>query len=111
MVLDAYRARWVATRRPLDGLPPACTRADFAQLRMLVGRFGAEETQLLVERYLEDADPWLLKQGHTLRHLPSRVDGYRARAGPLVRGDANMRRGPVPVAKGLDFRAKTGASS
>lgn len=92
-LVEHYRERWIETRRPADGKPPGVQQADYLQLRAVVKAHGPLEARALLGRYLDDADPWLAKIGHPLRHLTSRIDGYRAngRAGPrrdITRGQA-----------------------
>jgi hypothetical protein len=54
--------------------------------------------------FVDDPDPWLVKQGHALRHLPGRVNGYRATAKPRganaplepCEADTESHTGPLP---------------
>lgn len=78
-VVKHFEDRWVALMRPEDGKKPAVNSADWGQTSSLIGTFGVETAKRLVDRFLEDRDPFLMKQGHQLKHLPSRANAYRAR--------------------------------
>lgn len=81
-VCEHYKRVWLASRLPLDGIPPKVATPDYEAARSLLRRFGEAAAIGLVDRYLTDADPWLVKQGHQLRLIGSRVDAYRAQAKP-----------------------------
>lgn len=84
-LVSHYAEQWVKTQKPADGKPPDITQADRGQARQLVGKYGLEACKDYVDRYLVDPDPWLARNGYALKHLPKRVDGYRARASPAGR--------------------------
>jgi hypothetical protein len=81
-LLAHYSRRWVETRKPSDGKPPAISRADRGQAAQLTKAHGLTAACEFVDRYLDDPDRWLTEQGHPLRLLASRINGYRARATP-----------------------------
>ena len=85
-----FQRRWVETCQPADGKPPTLTEADRGQLVRLLGAHGLDALKALVDRFLADDDAFLVKTAYALKHLPSRVDGYRlgARASPRVVGHA-----------------------
>ena len=95
---EEYRAAWVASRRPEDGKPPNVSQGDWYQVRVLVKRFGVEEVRQLVQRYLDDPEPFLVRNGHALRYLGAKVDAYRARNVPQTRAQLGSKAmGPVAV--------------
>lgn len=102
-LIEHYCARWIETRKPADGKPPALARADKMQAAALVRAHGIEQAIAFVDRYLADDDPWLASQGHALKHLASRTNGYRAGAKPTngMRSKSNLAepRPPAPETK------------
>jgi hypothetical protein len=75
-----FQRRWVELRSPIDGKRPTMTDADKGQLARLLGAHGLEATKNYIERFLSDEDGFLAKEGYALKHLPSRLDGYRTKA-------------------------------
>ncbi len=84
-VLSEFSRLWVESRQPADGKPPALVDKDRFQVVKLVRDHGADGALDLVRQYLDDSDRWLSEQGHPLRLITSRVNGYRARNGPKKR--------------------------
>lgn len=78
-LVQLFERRWVEIMRPRDGQKPIVESADWGQASRLIGSVGLPAAKDLVERFLADRDPFLLRQGHTLRLLPSRANAYRAR--------------------------------
>jgi hypothetical protein len=98
--IEHFRTRWVAAKQPVDGTPPNLDNADVQALIGLLRAHPFETVTAWVDRYLDDGDEWLAKQGHPLRHLPRRVDGYRTarKARDVTRGYAAAPEG-VPEGK------------
>lgn len=82
-----FQRRWVELRSPTDGQRPTMTDADKGQLIRLLKAHGLEATKGFLERYLTDEDAFLVTNGHALKHLPSRLDGYRTSSGAGKRGN------------------------
>lgn len=98
--IEHFVKRWVAVKQPVDGSPPNLDNADIQALIGLLRSHPYDTVTGWVDRYLDDADEWLAKQGHPLRHLPRRVDGYRTarKARDVTRGYAAAPEG-VPEGK------------
>lgn len=88
-LIQLFERRWVEVMRPRDGKKPIVESADWGQMSRLIGAVGLPAAKELVERFLADRDPFLLKQGHTLRLLPQRANAYRARGPGAVQPAAN----------------------
>jgi hypothetical protein len=76
--LEHFQRRWIAVKQPVDGLPPKLEAADVQAVIGLLRSHPLDAVLSWIGRYLDDDDPWLGKNGHALRHLPRRVDGYRS---------------------------------
>ena len=72
-----FQRRWVELRSPADGQRPTMTDADKGQLIRLLKSHGLEPFKGYVDRFLSDEADFLVESGHALKHLPSRIDGYR----------------------------------
>jgi uncharacterized protein YdaU (DUF1376 family) len=81
-LIGHYCRRWVETHKPADGNNPKLLDADKGQLVRLVRDHGAPLAKHYVDRYLDDADPWLFEQRHPLKLLPGQLNRYRATAPP-----------------------------
>lgn len=100
-LVKVYQDAWVRSRRPDDGKPPKVRKPDYFQAKDVVKQHGLDAAKALVVRFLGDADPWLTKQGHPLRLLTSRVDGYRAGApGTGPPRNVVQARDHVPIGQG-----------
>ncbi len=91
-----FQRRWVELRNPTDGKRPTMTDADKGQLVRLLKAHGLEPLKAFLERYLVDEDQFLVANGHALKHLPSRLDGYRSAARPKANGARGHSR-PAPA--------------
>lgn len=77
--LEAWQSAWVRTKHPTDGRPPIATDADRGQISQLLKRYPLQEALGYLERFMADADPFLIKTGHHPAHIAQRIDGYRSR--------------------------------
>jgi hypothetical protein len=76
--MEHYKAQWVIRWKPGDGMPPIPTAADWKALKRTIEKFGIAATRKHVERYVSEDNAWLRGEGHALRHMPRRIDGYRS---------------------------------
>lgn len=75
---------WVEANRSAVRKDPSPTGQDTKAAKELAGLLpDVAERGRILRAYLSDADPWLGRQGHPLRLLLGRLDGYRnGTAGP-----------------------------
>lgn len=85
---EHFQAAWVRAFMPADGAPPKVETPDFMRARDLAKRFGFASAQQLVDAYLADRDPFLIRNAHQLRHM--KADAYRANS--RARGDPSVGR-------------------
>lgn len=93
-----FQRRWVEVLKPDDGMPPRISKPDFFQLKKLLDDFGMERARQLVERFLADRDPFVVRNGHDARFIGSRVNSYRSSAqaeGPYQQNLHEPRRSPT----------------
>jgi hypothetical protein len=95
--IEHFVKRWVVVKKPADGLPPTLQDADVQVLIGLLRAHPLSTVTAWIDRYLVDDDPWLAKQGHTLRHLGRRVDAYRA----TKQQGRDLTRGYAPAPEGV----------
>lgn len=71
--VDAWRAHFGQSRPD-----PSPVGKNIKAAKQIAGVVG-DDTGLadVFQRYLEDGDPFLVKQGHALSLLPARLDAYR----------------------------------
>lgn len=77
-----FSERWIAEIRPADGRPPRLSKGDVFAMGRLVTDFGLEEARRLVDRYLRDRDPFVVKSGHNASLIATRLNAYRSTAAP-----------------------------
>lgn len=72
-------AWWVEVNREMGRAEPAAVGPDLAAAKT-VARLGYPEQEVrdLMRRFLADQDPWLVKNGHALRHLSGKLNAYRS---------------------------------
>jgi hypothetical protein len=70
---------WVDAHRDVNLPDPVTIGKDLAAGKALAKAIpDAGELRELMDTYLADEDQWLMKQGHPLSILPSRINAYRA---------------------------------
>ena len=67
---------WVDVNRAAGRQDPAAVGPDLKAGKELAKILPADDVQKILTAYLDDQDPFLVKQGHALRLLPGRVNGY-----------------------------------
>jgi hypothetical protein len=90
---------WVDMHRARGLADPVRAGRDLSAAKALAGLIPRDRLNEILSTYLDDPDRWLDENGHALRHLDGRLNGYLNNVDPNT--DAGMSQAVNRIATGL----------